>query len=223
MLKNNKYPYVSKEIIMKQMFHKKKGYYDINFAVNKKIKHFSVHQLVGMAFFKHVPCGFEIVVDHINNVKTNTNICNLQIITQRENLSKDKKNKTSKYTGVCWCKRENKWVSAIRLNGKKITLGHFNNEEEAGECYQNALKAIEKGTEIKRKPTFFSSKHMGVYLRKDSGLWRSQIMINYKKIQIGNFANEETASIYYQKAFENRHLFNGSPIEFREIIKKIIV
>ena len=53
-----------------------------------------------MAFFGHVPGGYKIVVDHIDNNRLNNHVSNLQLITQRENSSKDRKNGTSQYTGV---------------------------------------------------------------------------------------------------------------------------
>jgi hypothetical protein len=101
-----------------------------------------VHQLVSMAFLNHKPCGQKIVVDHIDNDKLNDRLYNLQLITSRENCSKDRKNGTSKYTGVCWSKRQKKWQSAIRINGKIKHLGIFTNEIEAAQAYQNELKKL---------------------------------------------------------------------------------
>ena len=63
-------------------------------------KSFLVHQLVAIAFLNFVPNGNKLIVDHIDNNPLNNNLENLQVITHRQNLSKDKKNKTSKYTGV---------------------------------------------------------------------------------------------------------------------------
>jgi ribosomal protein L15E len=72
-----------------------------------------------MAFLNHTPCGYKIVVDHIdNNIKTDNRLENLQLITQRENVSKDIKNTSSKYIGVCWHKKAKKWRSSIQINGK---------------------------------------------------------------------------------------------------------
>jgi hypothetical protein len=101
-----------------------------------------MHQLVAIAFLDHVPCGNKIVVDHIDNDKTNNNLNNLQLISHRENSSKDKKGGSSKYVGVYWDKPSRKWRAQIYINGKKKHLGFFTNELDASEAYHEALKNI---------------------------------------------------------------------------------
>jgi len=118
------------------------GYLIVNLSKQSKAKVITIHQLMAIAFLGHTPCGHKIVVDHINNVKTDNRLENLQIITQRENLSKDKTGGTSEYTGVFWIKKCKKWLAAISINGKAKHLGHFKTELEAHEAYQNALKHI---------------------------------------------------------------------------------
>ena len=111
------------------------------YNINRKT--YSVHVLVAVAFLKHKPCGMKIVVDHINNDPLNNKLYNLQLITQRENVSKDKKG-TSKYTGVSWSKTSNKWTSNIRINGKIKHLGFYIKEKEAAQAYQKELTKINK-------------------------------------------------------------------------------
>jgi hypothetical protein len=53
--------------------------------------------LVAMAFLNHKPCGYKLVVDHQDNNPLNDRLYNLQVITHRQNISKDKKG-FSKYT-----------------------------------------------------------------------------------------------------------------------------
>ena len=101
-----------------------------------------VHQLVAEAFLDHVPCGNKIVVDHINNDSKDNRLINLQLISQRENLSKDKKGGTSKYVGVSWGNQMNKWRSDIAINGKQKYLGCFHSEEAAAEAYQDELNKL---------------------------------------------------------------------------------
>lgn len=135
--------YISKEKILK-LNKFASGYLQVGLTFDKKRLTFNIHQLVAMSFLGHKPCGMDLVIDHINNDKLDNRVENLQIITQRENNSKDRKNKTSKYTGVTWHKKSNKWMACIGINGKKIYLGYFTNELEASEVYINKLKQIEK-------------------------------------------------------------------------------
>ena len=118
------------------------GYNLVTLSYLGKGKTYRISKLVAIVFLNHKPNGFKTVVDHINNIKTDDRLENLQVITQRENCSKDKKNGTSKYTGVSWNKKDKKWQSGIKINGISINLGYFNNEEEASKAYQNKLKTI---------------------------------------------------------------------------------
>ena len=107
-------------------------------------KTYNVTVLIAITFLNHKPNGHRIVVDHINNDSLNDNLYNLQLITHRENLSKDKKGFTSKYTGVSWVKSNGKWTSNIRINGRVKHLGTFINELEAAKAYQNELNKIKE-------------------------------------------------------------------------------
>lgn len=118
-----------------------RGYARVNLFLDKKPKVSKVHSLVARAFLNHKPCGMKIIVDHIDNNSLNNNLYNLQLITQRENCSKDKKG-TSKYTGVSWSKYRNSWVAHIKINGVQKNLGKFTDEKEAAQAYQNELNKI---------------------------------------------------------------------------------
>ena len=104
-----------------------------------------VHQLVAIAFLGHEPNGHSLVVDHEDNDKLNNRLDNLQIFTNRENTSKDRRGGSSKYVGVCWDKRNKKWKAYISINKKLKHLGYFTEEIEAHNAYQSAL------TELKSK------------------------------------------------------------------------
>ena len=119
----------------------KKSYYSVNLCIHGVSRSYRIHQLVAIAFLGHVPTGSTkgLVVDHIDGDRYNNNLNNLQVITNRENSSKDRRGGTSKYVGVSWAKDRNKWKAEIR-DGKKVNLGYFTNELEASEAYQNYLK-----------------------------------------------------------------------------------
>jgi hypothetical protein len=128
------------EKILKQYNHYK-GYKTIQFKVDGKIKTYKVHQLVAMAFLGHTPSGMSFIIDHFDNDKSNNNVSNLRIVTNRENTSKGKLlDKSSKYTGVSF--NRGKWVSFIQVNKKNKYLGRFNDEYEAHLAYQSELEKI---------------------------------------------------------------------------------
>jgi hypothetical protein len=83
-----------------------------------------------------------LVVDHINNNQLDNRVDNLQITTQKENSLKSHRKYSSKYVGVSWDKRQYKWMSQIRINGKLNFLGRFVNEQEASQAYQNRLATL---------------------------------------------------------------------------------
>ena len=135
-LKFNKVKYLKRRLNLN-------GRYSVNLYKQKRmISNNRVSVLIAKAFLNHTPCGHKLVVDHIDNNKLNDKLYNIQVITSRENLSKDKKGGTSKYTGVCWSKSVKKWKSEIRINGKKIYLGYYKKEQEAAQAYQNELKKL---------------------------------------------------------------------------------
>lgn len=140
-----KYKTITKEKILSNRLSGFKGNQYLSVALyNNGRKQHKVHVLVAMAFLGHKVCGHKVIVDHLNNDKLDNNLNNLQLISQRNNSSKDKKNKSSKYTGVCWVKDRNKWMSGIRINGKLKYLGLFKSEHDAHTAYQNKLKEIEQ-------------------------------------------------------------------------------
>lgn len=71
--------------------------------------------------------------DHINrnpldNRKSNLRPCNLY---QNAMNSSIMSNNTSGITGVNWDKQAQKWVARIQYYGKRISLGHFDNKDDA--------------------------------------------------------------------------------------------
>ena len=120
------------------------GYLVVNLWKEKTPKTFQIHKLVAMSFLDHKPCGYKLVVNHINFNKTNNNVRNLEIISHRENTNRKHLKSSSKYTGVCWNKRANKWRADINVNGKLKYLGLFKDELKASEAYQLALNSVKK-------------------------------------------------------------------------------
>jgi hypothetical protein len=101
-----------------------------------------VHQIIAIIFLNHKINGNNLVIDHLNSIKTNNMVENLRIITQRENLSKERSVKSGLPTGVNFIKRNNCFCSSIMIKGKRIFLGYFKDINLATQAYQNALNNI---------------------------------------------------------------------------------
>ena len=56
-----------------------RGYLMVGLSLNGNQKSRKVHQLVAEAFLNHVPNGYGLLVDHIDNNKLNNNLSNLQV------------------------------------------------------------------------------------------------------------------------------------------------
>jgi hypothetical protein len=123
------------------------GYIQYCLSKNKVQKRIYCHQLIAITFLNHKPCGMKLVIDHINDNKLDNRVENLQIVTQRFNLIKSKKNKNN-CTGYYLQKRRYKdkiyygYLAQISINGKKKHIGLFKTEYEANLAYQEALKNI---------------------------------------------------------------------------------
>lgn len=100
------------------------------------------HLFIAETFLGHTRCGHKIIVDHIDNNPSNNHVSNLQLTTHRHNLSKDKKDKTSKYTGVY--KYYKKYRSQVCLGGKVYSLGLYEDEISAYEAKLDALNEYQK-------------------------------------------------------------------------------
>ena len=61
------------------------GYFHVYLFKNKKYKHHLVHRLVYEAFNGEIPEGLQ--VNHINEDKTDNRLCNLNLMTRKENMN----------------------------------------------------------------------------------------------------------------------------------------
>ena len=111
------------------------GYCCRNFW-NKKTKKYSIVYL--HRFVMNAKKGEEI--DHINRNKLDNRRCNLRFSNRYEQMRNAKyKVGMSGYTGVTWHNQNNYWTAKIRIRGKRVHLGCFNNPKEASDVYKKAL------------------------------------------------------------------------------------
>jgi hypothetical protein len=106
------------------------GYIHIQIGNNEKYYIIKAHQFIYYCVHKQVvDC-----IDHINGIKNDNRIENLRSVTKQQNSF------NTKAKGYSWHKLHKKWLSQIMINGKKITIGRFNTEQEASSAYQDAKK-----------------------------------------------------------------------------------
>lgn len=199
-LVKGKYPYIRKDIILRQSKSKTKKYYNVTLTKGDDGLNFNIHQLIAMAFLNHTPCGMSMVVNHKNLNKLDNRAENFEIITSRENTNRKHLKSSSQYTGVIWHKHRCKWQATIVVNGINKYLGIFSNEEDASICYENALIALKNNTEIVAIKKKWSSQYKGVNWREDNQKWIASMSINRKSKYIGSYITEIEASNAYQNA-----------------------
>ena len=120
-----------------------RGYLQVGLSIPKprRVQGYRVHVLVAMAFLGHQPDPTrEIVIDHINANKADNRLANLQIVTQRHNVSKAYSRNLP--TGV-YNHTKGRYVARLNTKGQNFYLGIFNTIEEASEAYQNAISKFE--------------------------------------------------------------------------------
>ena len=154
----------------------------------------------------------KIHIDHINDNGLNNQKSNLRICTNQQNTSNKRKIEgfTSKYKGVSWSKRLNKWRATIFYFYKQTHLGDFNSEEEAARAYNVKAKELFKefarlndvpDGPIKRpKSKIKSSKYFGIHLNNNKR-W----IVTVKGKYYGSFFNEEEAATVVDFILINRY------------------
>jgi len=85
-----------------------------------------------------------LLVDHINGNGLDNRKANLRPATHSQNVRNRPKARyaspRSKYKGVTWHKRKRKWNTRIRVKGRTIPLGYFDNELHAAKAYDHAAR-----------------------------------------------------------------------------------
>jgi hypothetical protein len=75
-------------------------------------------------------------INHINHVRTDNRIQNLEVVTNQQNAQWTK-NKTGQYKGVQWNQEHNQWRSELKYDNKSYNLGYYDNEADAAKAYND--------------------------------------------------------------------------------------
>lgn len=130
-----------KSVVLKQFFSEEK-YNSVSLTINSSLKTFSVHTLVFYCFTKKV-IAKNLIVDHINNIKKDNRLSNLQLITYSSNNSKDRTTKSG-ISGASLTQYKT-YICSIVFNKKSIHLGSFRNKSDSNSLFNKAKEMIENG------------------------------------------------------------------------------
>lgn len=99
------------------------------------------------------------LVDHINHNTLDNTDQNLRLVNNAKNQQNRKgptvKN-TSGYLGVTWFEQTKRWRAQIRIDGKNIHLGYFDDAKEAEQAYLHYLNHHTKEKEDSKRARYYN-------------------------------------------------------------------
>jgi HNH endonuclease/AP2 domain len=103
-------------------------------------RYYSSHRLAWLFIYGEWPNG---IIDHIDGDPSNNVATNLRISNTSLNAANKKTpvTNTSGFKGVSLVKSTGKWYAAIKVNGKSINLGHYDDPKLAHDVYMNAARS----------------------------------------------------------------------------------
>lgn len=119
-------------------YERNKGYRAVKF----KCKPITIHRLVAKAFLPNY--DERLQVDHINGNKIDNRLCNIRMVTVRQNAQNRKEHRNGRLVGINHIKKDNAWSSRILINGKRVFLGYYKTQIEAHNAYMQAVEKLEK-------------------------------------------------------------------------------
>ena len=107
------------------------GYRQVALRLDGKQYQLKAHRVAWILAHGAIPDGLQ--VDHINGIRDDNRLCNLRLVTQRENDQNRRKAR-----GYSWNKGCSKWEAYIRVDGVLRHLGLFPTEAAARAAYLKA-------------------------------------------------------------------------------------
>lgn len=166
-----------------------------------------IHILAAIAFLNHIPCGHLMEVDHIDNDKLNNQLSNLQIVTHRENTTKDRKPNKLNEIGIS--KLNHGYFVSVGFEKKTYCLGTHKTLEEAKKIRDEAY------LKIKNNECFFhlvkkrkENENPGIYKLKNNNNENNyyfRVLINGVDRCFSGFKTIEQALIRKKTVIEERN------------------
>jgi hypothetical protein len=78
-------------------------------------------------------------IDHVNGSRSDNRIANLRVVSDLENRRNQKRyaNNSSGVSGVVWRAKAKRWLAHIRVKGKRINIGSFDQFDAAVAARKN--------------------------------------------------------------------------------------
>ena len=138
-----------KDIIIRNSLNTK-GYPQVGISKNCRAKNFTVHKLMAITFLNHEYVNRTIVVDHINGIRTDNRLENLQIISQRDNVLKGRL--CTNYSGIKQVGKKEKYKLTISYKNKGHYIGVFDDRDFALKIKNSILRLIDEVIEVSTPP-----------------------------------------------------------------------
>ena len=113
-------------------FRLNKGYPRVWIGSKKNRREHYVHTVIAVCYLGEKPQGYQ--TDHINSIRTDNRVENLQYITPQQNYQKRKTINGRNVKGY-YLTKYGTYEAQITVDCKKIYLGSFHTEEEARQAY----------------------------------------------------------------------------------------
>jgi len=110
----------------------KDGYPRVFISSKKNHKLHLVHNVIALCYLGEKPQGCQ--TDHINSIRTNNRVENLQYITPQQNIQKRKTINGRNMKGYS-LNKNGTYEARINVDNKKFYLGSYDTEEEARKAY----------------------------------------------------------------------------------------
>jgi len=111
------------------------GYPRVFIGSRKNHKLHFVHNVIALCYLGEKPQGYQ--TDHINSIKTDNRVENLQYITPQQNTQKIKTMNGRNVKGYS-LNKNGKYEAQIAVDYKTFYLGSYHTEEEARQAYIGA-------------------------------------------------------------------------------------